>query len=62
MLAGVLDLPELQLVGVRVYDEAKNGVDPDCVLYAPQFTSVDDVCALLASGKNVATVSPRAHD
>nr|WP_255360759.1 MULTISPECIES: dihydrodipicolinate reductase [unclassified Mycobacterium] len=30
-------------------------LDADLVLYAPSFTDVDDVCALLASGKNVAT-------
>lgn len=33
----------------------------DCVLYAPRRTSIDDVCALLASGKNVATTSFLFH-
>ena len=28
-------------------------LDADLVLYAPSFTDLDDVCALLASGKNV---------
>ena len=36
-------------------------LDADCVLYAPSFTNLDDVCALLASGKNVATVSFLFH-
>lgn len=36
-------------------------MDADLVLYAPSFTSLDDVCALLASGKNVATVSFLFH-
>lgn len=35
--------------------------DADLVLYAPSFTDVDDVCALLESGKNVATVSFLFH-
>lgn len=33
----------------------------DCVLYAPRRTSIDDVCTLLASGKNVATTSFLFH-
>lgn len=28
---------------------------PDCVLYMPQFTDVDDVCSLLAAGINIVT-------
>ena len=36
-------------------------LDADCVLYAPSFTNFDDVCALLESGKNVATVSFLFH-
>lgn len=36
-------------------------MDADIVLYAPSFTSLDDVCALLESGKNVATVSFLFH-
>ncbi|AKK27632.1 dihydrodipicolinate reductase [Mycobacterium sp. EPa45] len=36
-------------------------LDADCVLYAPSFTNLDDVCALLAGGKNVATVSFLFH-
>lgn len=81
MVRTILDhRPDLQLVGARVYSDAKNGVDvgtlvgrdpigviattdvaqilaldADLVLYAPSFTSIDEVCALLESGKNVAT-------
>ena len=29
--------------------------DADCVIYTPLITSIDDVCAILASGKNVVT-------
>lgn len=35
--------------------------EADVVLYAPSFTDLDDVCALLESGKNVATVSFLFH-
>lgn len=35
--------------------------DADLVLYAPSFADLDDVCALLESGKNVATVSFLFH-
>ncbi|WP_051053540.1 dihydrodipicolinate reductase [Mycolicibacterium chubuense] len=37
------------------------GVDADCVLYTPRTARVDDVCALLASGKNVATTAFMFH-
>ncbi|OBI87556.1 NAD(P)H-dependent amine dehydrogenase family protein [Mycobacterium asiaticum] len=36
-------------------------LDADLVLYAPSFSNLDDVCALLASGKNVAAVSFLFH-
>src|SRR5690242_10023065 len=36
-------------------------LDADLVLYAPSFTNLDDVCALLESGKNVATPSFLFH-
>jgi len=87
MVTTILDhRPDIQLVGARVYSEAKDGVDigtlvgrapigvsattdvdrilntdADLVLYAPSFTDLDDVCALLESGKNVATVSFLFH-
>ena len=35
--------------------------DADLVLYAPSFTDLDDVCALLESGKDVATPSFLFH-
>lgn len=36
-------------------------LDADCVLYTPRTARVDDVCALLASGKNVATTAFMFH-
>lgn len=86
LLEPILDRADLQLVGVRVYTEAKNGVDAgalvdraatgviattdvdallrldaDCVLYTPRFASVDEICAILASGKNVVTTAFLFH-
>jgi hypothetical protein len=77
-LRAVLESPELELAGVRVYSAEKDGADAgalcglppagvratrdfdailrlpaDCVCYAPRSASLDEVCALLASGKNV---------
>jgi hypothetical protein len=44
--------------------DALLALDADCVAYMPRNTSLDDVCALLASGKNVVTTAflffPRA--
>lgn len=79
-LREVIRHPDLDLVGVLVYDPAKDGVDAgelcgeapvgvtattdvaaaraveaDCVLYMPQHLDLDDVVALLESGKNVVT-------
>lgn len=79
-MRAVLSHPSLELVGVRVYSEGKDGKDagelcgaaptgvkatrdieailalkPDCVLYMPESTDVDDVCRLLESGANVVT-------
>ncbi|MDY6998456.1 MAG: dihydrodipicolinate reductase [Actinomycetota bacterium] len=36
-------------------------LDADCVLYTPRTARVDDVCAVLASGKNVATTAFMFH-
>ena len=36
-------------------------LDADCVAYMPRSTSLDDVCALLASGKNVVTTAFLFH-
>lgn len=87
VLAGVLDPRSgLELVGVRVYSDDKNGVDAgtllgrdgvgvaassdvaavlaldaDCVVYTPRLTSIDEVCAILESGKNVVTTAFLFH-
>lgn len=80
-IKGVLEHPELELVGCWVHSESKAGVDvgeivgtapigviatnslqdilgldADAVIYAPLLPNVDEVTALLRSGKNV--VSP----
>jgi len=77
-LKGILLDPRLELVGVKVYADAKQGVDAgslcgmpetgirattsvdeivgldaDCVSYMPNRARLEDVCALLRSGKNV---------
>ena len=36
-------------------------LEADCVLYTPRITSVDEVCAILASGKNVVTTAFLFH-
>ncbi|BAX94412.1 dihydrodipicolinate reductase [Mycobacterium shigaense] len=36
-------------------------LDADCVLYTPRNTSIDDVCAILASGKNAVTTAFLFH-
>ena len=86
-LAAVLDPRSgLELAGVRVYSEDKDGVDAgvligrepvgiaasadvdrvlaidaDAVVYTPRLTDVDEVCAILASGKNVVTTAFLFH-
>ncbi len=37
--------------------EALLALDADCVAYMPRNTSLDDVCAILASGKNIVTTA-----
>jgi 2,4-diaminopentanoate dehydrogenase len=79
-MRAVIGHPDLELVGVRVYSDAKDGLDageicgiaptgvkatrdidallalqPDCVVYMPESTDVDDVCRILESGTNVTT-------
>lgn len=87
MISAILDhRKDLELVGARVYTDAKHGLDvgtlvgrdpigvaattdvdailaldADCVLYTPRTAKVDDVCAVLASGKNVATTAFMFH-
>lgn len=36
-------------------------IDADCVVYTPRLTDVDEVCAILASGKNVVTTAFLFH-
>jgi 4-hydroxy-tetrahydrodipicolinate reductase len=79
-LQAALAHPDLEVVGVRVFDPAKAGqdigtlagtaptgvlatddveallaLDADCVLHMPSTSDVDEVCRMLASGKNVVT-------
>jgi 2,4-diaminopentanoate dehydrogenase len=87
VLATIFDhRPDLKLVAVKVYSDAKEGVDAgvligrdpvgveattnaervlaldaDCVLYTPRITSIDEVCAILASGKNLVTTAFLFH-
>ncbi len=76
----------LELAGVKVYSDGKEGVDAgvlvdrepvgvavtvdvdrvlaidaDCVVYTPRLTSISEVCAILASGKNVVTTAFLFH-
>lgn len=86
-LTAALAHPDLEVVGVRVFDPAKvgqdvgtlAGVDPvglaatddvdalvaldaDCVLHMPSRNDLDELCRLLASGKNVvSTCSELLH-
>lgn len=86
-LAASLEHPDLEVVGVRVYDPAKVGqdagqlagadpigvvasddvdaliaLDADCVLHMPSANDLDELCRLLASGKNVvSTCSELVH-
>ncbi|MGA5465890.1 dihydrodipicolinate reductase [Mycobacterium sp. NPDC050041] len=41
--------------------EAIVALDADCVVYTPRIVDLDDVCALLASGKNVVTTAFLFH-
>ncbi|MCE7796439.1 dihydrodipicolinate reductase [Sphingobium sufflavum] len=79
-MRAVIRHPDMELVGVKVYSEAKEGKDagdlcglppvgvkavrdvqsivalkPDCVLYMPESTDIDDVCALLEAGINISS-------
>jgi hypothetical protein len=87
ILAAIFDhRADLELVGAKVYSDAKEGVDvgvligrdavgveatvdverileldADCVVYTPRITSIDEVCAILASGKNLVTTAFLFH-
>ena len=52
-LRGILRHPKLELAGVKVYSEAKEGLDADCVIYFPLPWDTGDICRLLESGKHV---------
>ncbi len=81
LLTAMIDYrDDLEIVGVRVYSDEKNGadvgvlvgrdpigvnattdvdeilaLDADCVVHTARNGELDDICRLLASGKNVAT-------
>lgn len=54
------ELCGLPPTGVRATcsTQAVLALEPDCVLYMPATTDLDDVCALLAGGSNVVTTRP----
>lgn len=56
-------LAGLDPIGVAATTDVNRilAVDADCVLYTPRNTDVDEVCAILASGKNVATTAFLFH-
>ena len=79
-IAAIAEHPALEVVGVWVHSEAKDGVDAgeiagiaplgvkatrdqaallameaDCVLYAPLLADIEEMCAILESGKNLVT-------
>ncbi len=92
-LRAIIERPDFELVGLRVYDAAKVGVDAgdllgvgpvgvlatddvdeildleaDCVCYTPlgstldsAESALDDVCRILASGKNVVSSAVEYH-
>lgn len=79
-MRAIIEHPDLELVGVKVYSDNKAGLDagdlcglpptgikatrdigdvlalkPDCVVYMPESTDMDDVCRILESGTNIST-------
>lgn len=59
--AGTLAGREPIGVAATTDSDAVVALDADCVLYTPRIVDVDDVCALLASGKNVVTTAFLFH-
>jgi hypothetical protein len=53
------ELAGIDPIGVLATDDktAILALDADCVHYAPLFVDIDDMCAILASGKNLVTPS-----
>jgi len=50
-------------VGVTASEDVERvlAVDADCVVYTPRLTDLAEVCAILASGKNVVTTAFLFH-
>lgn len=57
------DLCGLSPVGIRATSSVEEivSLDADCVLYMRQGTDMDELCALLASGKNIVTTRGDFH-
>jgi hypothetical protein len=51
------DLAGVSRIGVKATNRIEDvlALKPDCVLYMPQYTNLDDVCRLLESGANIVT-------
>jgi hypothetical protein len=59
-IAELIDRSPIGVAATNDVDEIL-ALDADCVLYTPRNTSIDDVCAILASGKNVVTTAFLFH-
>jgi hypothetical protein len=59
-IAELIDRPPIGVAATTDVDEIL-ALDADCVLYTPRNTSIDDVCAILAIGKNVVTTAFLFH-
>ena len=61
--ADVGTLAGREAIGVRATTDVESvlALEADCVLYTPRTARVDDVCALLANGFNVATTAFMFH-
>ena len=58
------ELCGLPPVGVKATNSIEDviALKPDCVLYMRQGMDVDEVCAILASGKNISTTRGECHN
>src|SRR5262249_47760518 len=58
------ELCRLPPVGVAATNRIEDilAAKPDCVLYMPQYTDLDDVCRLLAAGINIVTTRTDFHN
>ena len=59
-IATVLDRSPIGITATTDVEEIL-ALDADCVLYTPRNTSIDEVCKILASGKNVVTTAFLFH-